>query len=569
MEINYPNQCIVCKSKNKLRCTGCNMISYCGRDHQLEHWSIHKSFCRTISKMLKDKNLSHIYENLNLSVWFMERDKIIHEVKIKLKRSLTAEEKFLLTSPRICFVCREAKQEKLKNCPHCPVANFCNLHPNSYIHDRDCLVMQNRFDLVTRKMNFDSEILQSLIKLTGEGTKILECDNNPPKSMREFLDNYTKVNIKFSEIHKIFLSETFSISLTLYSILQMLYDNLPKEIIIHLNVGSSSAIFIANFWESLLHLLSNVTILKIVYIEEKNTHKEEISLCPNCRSKRKLLSIEANSIPYEKYMIEKNYQKPNLIAYLNVSHPIVSESRIGYINTINKLNELNCPMLLTFLTEIESVTTRKNLLHSSINHSVIFSGYNDFSSLMYHHEQSDGSLNKSSQFMIVFKDQRSNFPESSLKEYWSRVCFYSTICHVCRRTDPKIKCDCKMISYCGNKHRNQDWIHHKDVCKAINALLSEMKVDTFFNIAKFDSNLWLRTRVDAMKEVQMRIGRLLEEYEKQMFYFPGNCSICYDNDPVLRTCKCGVRNIFSFSILVLNLFSLLNTFIAFLFCINW
>lgn len=544
MEINYPNQCIVCKSKNKLRCTGCNMVSYCGRDHQLQHWSIHKNFCRTISKMLNEKNLSHIYENLNLSIWLQERDKIIHQVRKKLK-SLNSEELFLLKSPRICFICHEAKQEKLNNCPNCQLVNFCNIHKSSYIHERNCSIMQNRFDLITRKMNFDSHALELLIKSIARETKIF---HSPPITMREFLDNNTKTINKITEIQKIFLSETFTVPLTIFNILQMHYDNIPMEIIIHLNVNNLQTIFIDNFWETLLHLLLDVKLLKIIYIEGKINHiNNNIILCNDCQLKKRQLSIESNSISYEKYINLKNYQKPHLIAYFNIKNPMTTtiETNRG-INIINKLNEINCPKLMTFLTEIE-FTIMREYLRSSINYSIIYSGYNDFASLMFHHEQNDGSLNRTSQFMIVFKEQRINFPESS--QYWSHNNFYSTICHVCRKINAKIICQqCKMIFYCSNKHQNRDWIHHRDICNAIFSFLCEMKIENIFDNAKLlDLNSWLRIRIDLMKEIQMRSGRILEECERQMFFFPKNCAICHDNDlNILNMCKCGVRIYFYF-----------------------
>ncbi|XP_043478076.1 uncharacterized protein LOC122508664 [Leptopilina heterotoma] len=543
MEINYPNQCIVCKSKNKLRCTGCNMVSYCGRDHQLQHWMTHKNFCLSLTKMLKEKNLTHIYENLKRSTWFMERDRIINEVRKKLQRPLNSEELFLLKSPRICFVCYEAKQELLKNCPNCPTTTFCSRHKNSFIHQRNCSIMQNRFDLITRKMNFDSETLENLIKIIGTCTNILQ-DQRPPRTMRDFFDEYQRsTKITISEIQKIFLSETFSISLTIYSIFQMLQDDSPTDLVLHLNINGSSGIFIGNFWEAFLHLLTDVKILKIVYIDSKVDDNYNISLCSDCVAKKKKLTIDSSSLKYETYMRGKTYKKPNLIAYFNISNPMLENSDNSYINTINKLNEINCPMLLTFLTESEMQLMKKNLIRSSINYSIIYSGYNDFASLMFHHEQYDGSLNRSSQFIIVFKDERSNFPESSLKEYWSRQCFYPTICHICRKVDPQVPCSrCGMIFYCGNKHRDRDWMHHRDVCEATCSLMNEMKEENhIFHKAKLQQgDFWLSMRIDALKEVQIRTGRILEESERQMFFFPRNCSICRQDEPqFLMICKCG------------------------------
>ena len=44
-----PNECVVCGATEKLlRCSGCQEEYYCGRDHQKEHWKVHRSTCRLV-----------------------------------------------------------------------------------------------------------------------------------------------------------------------------------------------------------------------------------------------------------------------------------------------------------------------------------------------------------------------------------------------------------------------------------------------------------------------------------------------------------------------------------------
>ncbi|EFQ35204.1 MYND finger [Colletotrichum graminicola] len=46
-----PRQCAVCHSRTKLsRCAGCQVVYYCGRDHQVRHRKAHKSDCNQIKE---------------------------------------------------------------------------------------------------------------------------------------------------------------------------------------------------------------------------------------------------------------------------------------------------------------------------------------------------------------------------------------------------------------------------------------------------------------------------------------------------------------------------------------
>ncbi|XP_033217579.1 uncharacterized protein LOC117173227 [Belonocnema kinseyi] len=100
-----------------------------------------------------------------------------------------------------------------------------------------------------------------------------------------------------------------------------------------------------------------------------------------------------------------------------------------------------------------------------------------------------------------------------------------------------------MIFYCGNKHRDEHQIHHRDLCKVILSMLNEMGAPNLFDKLKTaDPDLWLKTRIDLMKKAKSKIGRQFQEYEEQMFLFPKTCVVCHDSDlSVLRNCECGVN----------------------------
>jgi hypothetical protein len=54
--------CALCKDsgggggENLKKCTKCNVAYYCGRDHQVEHWSVHKKHCKRLRDLKQEKS---------------------------------------------------------------------------------------------------------------------------------------------------------------------------------------------------------------------------------------------------------------------------------------------------------------------------------------------------------------------------------------------------------------------------------------------------------------------------------------------------------------------------------
>ncbi|XP_043478074.1 reticulocyte-binding protein 2 homolog a-like [Leptopilina heterotoma] len=550
----FPNECIVCHSTTKLkRCKGCNMIAYCDRAHQLENWSEHKDLCKAIALILKKKGIRHIYEeiaNKSFSLWKSSKNSILNELSSSLKRYPNALEAEILKFPRVCFVCREAKQEKLKNCPNCPLASFCDLHPSSELHDRCCHIIKNEVSLLW-SLNYNSHNLQKKMKTMAHGTKILkEINDESPVDLMDFYDKYTSITPEscLLEGEKTSLSEFVSISLTIHKILQTIYNygNYPPEIVIHVDVGGlEKHVNYYHHWEILLHFLPNVKSLKIINIEGNLDITKEISLCQNCKTNKRKLIVEAKSMPYERYLAERNYQKPSFIGYFNISPPLYARNQ--WRATIERFRKVTCPMVFTTLTEDVFEMTREDFLNSSIGFKVIDSGFNTFAPLMHFELIDDGSVKRNSQFICLIQEGKafsSTATETLTREVnRPRSSFYPHVCHVCHKEEGKITCNrCRIISYCSNKHRDQDQIYHKDICRVILNLLSEMGTANIFdNQSTVDSDSWLQTKVDVMKKVRGKFERKLEEYEEQMFLFPKACAICHVTDSsLLKSCECGV-----------------------------
>jgi len=39
--------CAICGIDSKKKCSVCGLVYYCGRDHQVLHWKVHKNLCKT------------------------------------------------------------------------------------------------------------------------------------------------------------------------------------------------------------------------------------------------------------------------------------------------------------------------------------------------------------------------------------------------------------------------------------------------------------------------------------------------------------------------------------------
>lgn len=120
---NLPN----CKL---LRCQNCKMISYCGLEHQKDHWPTHKEFCRAITSIRRELKLKHIMDiNGNVTelmasqlrdVKFMIQTIVI----MKLNRELTDIEREIVWFPRICNLCN-SHEGALVPCPNCFAVGYC------------------------------------------------------------------------------------------------------------------------------------------------------------------------------------------------------------------------------------------------------------------------------------------------------------------------------------------------------------------------------------------------------------------------------------------------------------
>ncbi|XP_043472548.1 uncharacterized protein LOC122505144 [Leptopilina heterotoma] len=338
-----PNECYICKSRDNLKRCECNMISYCSEAHRLEHLQVHEYFCNVIKTLLIEKGLSHIYDeftNLPTSYWQTRLIVIYEEIVVKLEREISPLEFVMFIRARVCFVCRQTKQETLTNCPHCPVASFCEEHPQSKIHSMNCKLINRYLNILNtaEEFNINLEFLSSTFPNITEETS---------RSIKGYLTStYEESDMESkcleSRLLKMGLINFMDVASKLNNVLQKIYDKFPKKLLIHIDALSSNHVITKkNYWEFLLHLNPQIKKLKIVITQTEKRNNSKKSLCENCISNKKELIVEYLSKSYEDYILDENYQKPNILFFVKIVNEFDSES-------INKWSEFSFPVVLRF-----------------------------------------------------------------------------------------------------------------------------------------------------------------------------------------------------------------------------
>ncbi|KYN38824.1 Zinc finger MYND domain-containing protein 17 [Trachymyrmex septentrionalis] len=115
--------------------------------------------------------------------------------------------------------------------------------------------------------------------------------------------------------------------------------------------------------------------------------------------------------------------------------------------------------------------------------------------------------------------------------------FYATMCHVCKRFGNGVclkKCGgCRMIAYCNRQHQKQHWSQHKSLCKAIQDILRDFKMENHGTSEEWDDQ-----KLNLILLISFKLGRPLEMYEKEMFLFPRECTVCHEQDgQLLEDCQ--------------------------------
>lgn len=539
METHHRIKCPCGGTENLKKCSSCRMISYCSKQHQIDYRSEHKKLCKIIAEILKEQKKSHIFENIDSTEFNDEKCRIISEVEEKLKRALNKEELMLFKEPRLCFVCRESNQDKLTTCQKCLITSFCDLHPTSRIHERFCIIESAEITKDTPfKVDMNFLTMKSQINSLIKGMKPVKEDDPLPTSTIDFFDSFTKE--KLSPKNKILLSEYFSVPLTICSALRALFSPIPSKVQIHLKSQHCAWTRICyEFWEIILHLLPEVKTLEIIDIEDllPSSEKVKISLCKECKLKKKSIQITRNPTVQE---------KPTLIALFS-SAPSVEKKVLENIFNMNDGENveveklLPCPIVITSSCEDVHKLEVDYFLKKLKNYEIVYDNYNEYSSLLKPHPEI--LFFRHSLFVAIIK------PNDEKKSNAMKITsHYSQLCHYCKKQEGKLPCKhCRVVYYCDKKHENQDKIHHSELCDVISRMRKEIEggKQLYHEAAKLemDEENWLKTRLEMLRNAEIRIKRKLTKEEEEIFLFPRACAICHEiNASLLKNCECGVRN---------------------------
>lgn len=203
----------------------------------------------------KKKKGSHIFEDLrgaDSKKWFRERGIILFLVRSMLTRPLKLKEKRMFILPRAYFICHDLRQELLKNCPSCPFASFCEQHPSSSLHDKDCFSLNYCYKLDikfnTEDKSIEAEMRRTVITAREAAPIIINL--KPPESMKEYLFDYIRPKENLSEDARVSASDYCSASLSLFGALRKLNYNPGSKLVVHLTSYSPTD---RDNWEIILH----------------------------------------------------------------------------------------------------------------------------------------------------------------------------------------------------------------------------------------------------------------------------------------------------------------------------
>ncbi|XP_066907715.1 uncharacterized protein [Halyomorpha halys] len=122
--------------------------------------------------------------------------------------------------------------------------------------------------------------------------------------------------------------------------------------------------------------------------------------------------------------------------------------------------------------------------------------------------------------------------------------FYHHICHICKIKLPTIKtCSgCRLISYCSQMHQKEDWKHHKSFCLCVRNYLKEHNLKSLFVAPSENADEWKTNILSVMCAVELDLERPLRAFEKQMFFYPDVCPVCYvtnlETNHYCENCHC-------------------------------
>jgi len=212
--------------------------------------------------------------------------------------------------------------------------------------------------------------------------------SNTFEDMNDFIKDYGNIEEVCSETPYDILAANLSVyltrPLTLFYAMQVLDYLERKELVIHVVTAGNFEELTLQMWEILLHLVPKTVSLTIITIGTELEHKSySLSICDNCLSRGKKISLEFHNELYEDYVRNPSFIKPDIAVAFHAD--IQSKPYFAQLTkrSIKMLAKQNCPVLLTNHTQEKfgkSINGIKTILKTSETDRV-YSGKNPFASL--------------------------------------------------------------------------------------------------------------------------------------------------------------------------------------------
>ncbi|XP_022187843.2 putative protein MSS51 homolog, mitochondrial [Nilaparvata lugens] len=373
-QLKFPNYylhyvCQVCKSiiGTADRCSKCQMIAYCSKEHRRQHWSVHADLCEAIQDARNSQNVNakHILDGVIDKDYDFFKSfcySLMAECEYRMQRKLENWEKELFLYPNVCETCFQCDSELLTSCEKCHHRSYCRPEHQNADHSVYCEHLQIYYEMRNQKF------------LHGDVEVTLPKDlHEQPIGSTDNMDLYlNSTKESLNKLHYLQLCDIATGPLTaLYA-----YNHFTRSdrnnrsnssVVIHV-VGAEKFFEVNTLqkWEIFfLHYLPDLKNLKVIFIgPELDMSEEEIisantcQLCDKCVHLKRTLkfSFISNTL-YHDFAAGKSFQMPSLVCAFNAGMYRTTgyNEQDTWRNTIIKLfSWKHLPVLITEYTSEEA-----------------------------------------------------------------------------------------------------------------------------------------------------------------------------------------------------------------------
>ncbi|RZF48359.1 hypothetical protein LSTR_LSTR007526 [Laodelphax striatellus] len=356
--------CQVCKSVivTADKCTKCQMILYCSKEHRRQHWPVHADLCSAVQDARQSRNAKHI---LDVAI---EKDyeffksfcyNLMIECEYRIQRKLENWEKELFLYPNVCETCFQCDSELLTSCDKCHHRSYCKPEHQNADHNLYCGNLQTFYEMRNQKF------LHGNVQVTLPTEQPIGALENMDLSLHTSKKNLNK--LEYLQLCDI-ATGPFT-ALYAYNHFKELDTNHRSKTSMVIHVVGAEKFFEVNTlqkWEIFfLHYLPDLKNLIITFVgPELDISEDEIlsanntELCDKCVDLKRTLkfSFISNTL-YHDYAAGKSFQMPSLVCVFNAGmyRSTGYNQQDTWKDTIVKLfSWKNIPILITEYTSEEA-----------------------------------------------------------------------------------------------------------------------------------------------------------------------------------------------------------------------